>query len=251
MLVITYKDIEGAFAGIPDVETAHYNAIAGLDGWGDVAALFLIGRPLPSSQDLAELTGTMFDHSTTGDYAQVRAGIHLPAGGTGSVKVIRHEDPCAEVLRAAICDDEVMQAMGRARGINRTAANPVEVHILADVVLPIAHAGVSAWTVVCPDVVQQMLLAGVAVDSPAHAAKLHPTLFATAEQAKKAFQRAPFGGHFPIRDTYREMSLKSAAYRLGGRGHGWQRAYWIAGTVHEALDRLERAIGPVEDWQPE
>ena len=31
VLVITYKDVEAAFAGIPGVETAHYNAIAGLD----------------------------------------------------------------------------------------------------------------------------------------------------------------------------------------------------------------------------
>ena len=167
------------------------------------------------------------------------------------MQAIRHEDPHAESLRAAICDDEVMQALGRGRGVNRTAHNRLEVHLMADVVLPLSYDRVLAWETVCPDVVQLMLLAGLAVDSPAHAAKLHPTLFATAEQAKKAFQRAPFGGHFPIRDTYREMSLKSAAYRLGGRGHGWQRAYWIAGTVHEALDRLERAIGPVEDWQPD
>jgi hypothetical protein len=156
----------------------------------------------------------------------------------------------AEVLRAAICDDEVMQALGRARGINRTAGNPVEVHILADVVLPISHDRVSAWEMVCPDIVQRMLLAGLAVDSPAHAAKLHPGLFGTAVAAEHAFRRAGFNRQNPIRDIHREKAVKSAKYRLGGRGQGWQRAYWNAGSSLDALGRLERAIGPVEDWRP-
>ena len=95
-----------------------------------------------------------------------------------------------------------------------------------------------------------MVLSGLAGDTPADAAQLHPRLLANAEQSKKTFQRA-FGGHFPIRDTYREMSHKSASYRLGGRGRGWQRAWWIAGSAQEARAWLEASIGPVTEWTPE
>jgi len=206
VLVITYKAVEAALTGIPGVEVAHYNAVAGLDRWGDVAALFLIGRPLPQADDVAELSGALLDRSIEGTYTSARAGIVLRSGSITSVQAIRHTDPSAELLRAAICDDEVMQALGRGRGINRTAGNPLEVHLLADVVLPLTHERVQAWETVCPDIIQQMLLNGVAVDSPADASGLHPELFETQVAADHAFRRAGFNRHFPIRDIYRETA---------------------------------------------
>lgn len=95
-----------------------------------------------------------------------------------------------------------MQALGRGRGINRKSDNPLEVRVLADVVLPVAYDRVIAWEAVCPDAIQRKLLAGVALDSPVDAARLHPKMFLNAEQTKKAYQRAAFGGHFPIRDIH-------------------------------------------------
>jgi hypothetical protein len=248
VLVITYKAIEADFAGIPGVEVAHYNAIAGLDGWGDVAALIMIGRPLPRSGDVAEMTGALFNRSVQGGYAHSQSGITLRNGPNTSIRTIRHSDPSAEVLRAAICDDEMMQALGRSRGVNRTAENPLEVHVLADVALPIAHDRVQPWELVCPDIVQQMLLAGLAVNSAADATKLHPRLFATYAAADHAFRVAGFNRHFPISNLYREMAVKSAAYRVGGKGHGWHNAWWIGGTALEARRQLEAAIGSISEW---
>lgn len=248
ILVITYLAIEAAFAGIPGVETAHYNAVAGLDGWGDISALFLIGRPLPSSDDLGEMTGALFDRSVQGDYAARDVGIVLENGRSSAIRAIHHTNPSAETLRAAICDDEVMQTLGRGRGINRTAANPLEVHLMADVALPVAYERVQAWPSVSPDIVQRMLLAGIALDSPADAVKLHPGMFDNEKQAQKSFERGAFKRHFPIRDIYREMSLKSSSYRLGGRGRGWQTAYWLWGDLDFAKQQLEATLGPIAEW---
>ena len=111
------------------------------------------------------------------------------------------------------------------------------------------HDRVLAWEAVVPDIVQRMLLAGLAVDSPSDAAALHPGLFPNVEQAKKAFQRGVFGGQIPIDNSYRDMSLKSAAYRRPGRGRSWQRAWWIDGTEDEARLHLEQAVGPLEGWK--
>jgi hypothetical protein len=142
-------------------------------------------------------------------------------------------------------------------GCGVTRVTPVTVvtfcrrFILADVALPVAHDRIHVWEAVCPDIIQRMLLGGLAVDSPADASRLHPGQFENAEVAKKAFQRAGFGGHFPIEDTYREMSLKSAKYRLGGPGRGWRRAIWVTGTADVASGRLEAAIGPLAEWKPD
>jgi hypothetical protein len=48
------------------------------------------------------------------------------------------------------------------------------------------------------------------------------------------------------------MSLKSARYRLPGRGRGWRRAWWIEGGDAEAVRRrLETALGGLATWEPE
>ena len=67
VLVVTNKDIEPVFLGLPHVTTAHFNAVAGIDLWKDVRALIVIGRPLPSDSDVARL-----------------AGVHLGAEATAS-----------------------------------------------------------------------------------------------------------------------------------------------------------------------
>ena len=185
---------------------------------------------------------------------------------------------------ASICDAELIQAIGRGRGVNRTDADPLEVHVLADVALALVRGLPLAgqlywqlirrlmsmtfsirltaepkdpnqpltvpWELVAPDIVQRMLLAGVAVDSPKDAATLHSALFSSVEQAEKAFERARFARQNPIRNLYREMSVKSASYRRGGRGRSWQRAWWIDGDQEDARSALEAALGALVEWLP-
>lgn len=249
VLVVTYQAIEPAFSSIPGVVTGHFKAIAGLDVFKDVALLIVIGRPLPGSDELAKQTSAYFGHVPTGEYHTVRRGLLMRDGSRRAVSVIEHEDPKAELMRLAVCDDEVIQAIGRGRGVNRTEANPLEVQVLADVALPMVHECVVAWDSVRPYLMQMMLLAGLAVDSPADAAALHPSLFPNVEQAKKAFQRGVFRGQIPIGNTYREMSLKSAAYRRVGRGRSWQRSWWISGQESEVRARLEAVLGVLADWK--
>lgn len=249
-LVVTYKDIEAAFAGIPGVVTGHFKAIAGLDVFKDVALLIVIGRPMPSDGDVANLTSAYLGHVPSGGYGEVLRGVLMRDGSRRVMVVREHQDPRAEEVRAAVCDDEIIQAIGRGRGVNRTAGTPLHVHLLADVALPMIHDQVVAWEMTCPDIFQRMLLDGLAVDSPSDATALHPDLFANAEQAKKAFQRGAFGGQIPIENTYRDLSLKSAHYRRVGRGRSWQRVWWMDDRQFEARRSLEKALGDLDGWRP-
>ena len=249
-LVVTYKGVEDAFSGIPGVVTGHFKALAGLDIYKDVALLIVIGRPMPSDHDIAGLSGAYLGHVPTGGYRQVRRGVLMRNASRRAFVVRQHEDPRAEALRAAICDDEVIQAIGRARGVNRTAADPVEVHLLADIALPLVHDAVISWELICPDVFQRMLLEGLAVDSPADAVLLHPGLFTSSDMAESAFRRCGFNRQNPIENTYREMTVKSARYRRGGRGRSWQRACWVRGDPEGARRCLEAALGALHRWEP-
>jgi Bifunctional DNA primase/polymerase, N-terminal len=251
VLVVTYMAIEEAFAGIPGVETAHFNAIAGLDRYGDVGLLIVIGRPLPSTADIASPCASLFGHLPKGRYQKDLSAVHQRDGWPATVKTITHVERDAELLRAAICDDEVIQAIGRGRGVNRTDQNPLEVQVLADLALQLIHDRVVPWESIVPDVLQKMLLAGVAVDGPTDAAALHPGLFGSANEAKLAFARAGFKGQNPIGTTYREMTLKSARYLRGGRGRSWQRVWWINGSAESSRQRLEVSLGVLADWKPD
>lgn len=249
-LVVTYKDCEAAFADIPGVETAHFNAVAGLDRWRGVARLIVIGRPLPRDAEAGALAGAVFDHAAGGGYRRIRKGVVMRDGAVRGVSTLCHGDDRAETIRAAICDDELIQAIGRGRGVNRIAGNPLEVHVLADVALPLVHDSLIPWDVAAPDIVQRMLLAGVAVDGPRDAAALHPTIFANEKQAEKAFERAAFNRHSPMSISYRDLSLKSAAYRLPGKGRSWRRAYWLDGPSTTAFETLTAALGALAEWRP-
>ncbi len=164
---------------------------------------------------------------------------------------MRHGDETAEILRAAICDDELVPVIGKGRGVNRSTENPLEVHVLADVALPLQYGRLTPWELEQPDVFQPMLLRGIATDSPADAAALHPALFGNVEQAKKAYQRSVFKGQNPISTPYREMSLKSATYRRPGRGRSWQLAYWLSGTAEDARRQLDCGLGEKVEWRPD
>lgn len=248
-LVICYKAIEAAFADIPGVETGHFNAIAGLDVFREVDLLVIIGRPLPRESDLHRLSAALFGHVPAGGYEPAMWGVRMRDGTSRRIRTIAHVDQLAEQIRAAICDDELMQAIGRGRGVNRTAATPLEVRILADVALPLVHDRMLSWNTEAPDIVQRMLLAGIAVDSPTDAVLLHPDLLGNETQAQKAFERAGFRRQNPISNIYREMSAKCASYRKPGKGRSWQRAYWLRGSSDIARRELEAALGPLAKWR--
>ncbi|WP_232790403.1 bifunctional DNA primase/polymerase [Pelagovum pacificum] len=250
ILVVTYKAIEDAFSDIPGVVTGHFNALAGLDGFRDVRGIFIIGRPLPRDSQLPAPCAALFDLVADGEYRWQTSAVRMRDGSSRAVRVLRHDDEVAEIVRAAICDDELIQDIGRGRGVNRTEADPLEVHVLADVALPLVHDSVVNWDSVKPDIVQRMLLAGVAVDSPADAVALHPHLFDNEKQAQKAFERAGFKRQIPY-NIYRGMSLKSAAYRRSGRGRSWQTALWLDRDVGVARAEIEVALGPLSGWKSE
>ncbi|WP_424139991.1 hypothetical protein, partial [Roseomonas chloroacetimidivorans] len=250
-LVITYMDAEAAFAGLPGVEVAHFNDVAGRDEWRDVRHLFVIGRPRPRSDQVRVLAAAL-----TGEPVQVAEshretrGVRMVDGKAGAMEVRAYANPAAEAVSAAITDAEVIQAVGRGRGIRRTEGDPLRVWIMADVVTPLVLDELLDWREMGPSAVERMALRGLVLSSPRDAAALYPDLFPTEEAAKKAFQRAGLrGGDFgdnPLRNIIlRGMSRKSPlgfTYRPEGRGqqtrHGWARP----GTEPADLWELLRSV---------
>ena len=95
------------------------------------------------------------------------------------------------MIRQAVTEAAIVQAVGRARGVNRTKDCPVEVYlILDDTVVPGLEVDeVVELADIEPGAIDHMIARGLVPQMPTDAAKLHPDLFPSRSAAKKAYQR--------------------------------------------------------------
>jgi hypothetical protein len=188
MLVVAQKDFadwlrrEGKLPKAISVE--HFNAIEGLDGYKDVSHLMVIGRPMPKPEAVEAMAGALTGSEPVGAeirangsswYQKVSRNVRLKDGSARPLVVDEHPDPVAEAVRWQICEGELVQAIGRARGVNRTAENPVRITIVADVVLPMAVDTVVSWTP--PSRAVEMATAGVMLFSGTDMARAFPEIW--------------------------------------------------------------------------
>lgn len=287
-LVVTYKGLEGRFAGLPGVETAHFNAVAGRDEWGPgpgregVRHLFVVGRPMPAPEDArrlaAALTGRPVPREQPG---RVPRGATMRDGSGAAVAVRAYEDADLEAVRAAVTDAELVQAIGRGRGVNRGEDNPLDVWLLAgDAVAALPVDELARWEDVAPAAGprERMAEEGVVLESPGDAARAYPDLFPNPEAAKKALQRDGAGtgdfGDISLWNTSIGVCPRNAGatpvrvdYRPPGRGQrtraawahptrlpglrGWLEGVLGVGLVHYAVHPAPEPDAPdAPDDQP-
>jgi putative DNA primase/helicase len=272
-LVITYLELEPFLAGLPGVEVAHFNAISGRDEWGPqsdrpgVRFLFVIGRPMARPETTRRLAAAMTGRALPEEEAgKVTRGATMRDGTARPIEIRAYADPDLEAVRASITEAELIQAIGRGRGINRTAANPLDVWLLAgDVVVPLPLDSLTSWQDAAPGPVDRMAARGVVLTSPSDAARAYPDVFPKGEKsAREALRRqAREGGQgqddLGPKPLWRLLlgvwvlnSGWSFAYRPPGRGqqfrHGWAPASL---DPEEALAWLVAKLGEIETFAPE
>jgi hypothetical protein len=240
-LVVTYKELEPHFADLPGVETAHFNAIEGRDEWGPqpdrpgIRYLFQIGRPMASPEETrraaAALTGRPVPKEDAG---LVTRGATMRDGSAAPVQVRAYGDPDLEAVRASITDAATVQVIGRGRGLNRTAANPLDVFLLAgDVLAPLPLDTLTTWRDAAPGPSARMAARGVVLTSPSDAARAYPDLFpkgekaareALAREAKEAGRQQGYFRPIPLWKTFigewvgNTDAWTTVRYRPAGRG---------------------------------
>lgn len=268
-LAITYKAAARGYEGLEGVEVAHFGAVAGRDEWGPqegkggIKTLFVIGRHMPSPPSVLDLTVALTGKAiaplvpiSVVKVPQTRNGHVQP------VSVFEYSDPDSEAIRWAICEGEVIQAIGRARGVSRTASNPVDVFLMANVVLPLTVDRVVRWEDVAPRGVEALLLRGILPLSGHDAARLAPDLFPSAEGAEVAGRaiREALGDERdsckieftnitfidPIyREKVGELPWLNIAYRRQGRGHRTMQMLVRADLLDGLQERLTECLGPL------
>ena len=254
-LVITYKRFEGDFTDIPGVETGHFGAVEGLDCWGDVEALFVIGAPRPKTQAVERMAADISGKPVRcAEMFARQSAIRLKGGGRHPISEYVYADAEGEAVRRAVTEAAVVQAIGRGRGVNRTASNPLEVYvILHDTALPMEVDEVAQFSDLEPDAIDKMIGRGLVPQMPTDAARLYRDLFPTREAAKKAYQRAGLSVERGSRlgtSPYREVPIMECPharvrYQPQGKGQVPRIALVDPVKVPDARAVLEAALGPL------
>lgn len=165
---------------------ANYNAISGLDAYKDVRLLILLGRTQPGPEAIealaAALSGQMppsivdFDPNRFSWYPQARRSIRVKGSRLGrAVMGDKHPDAFCEAIRWQITEGQLIQAIGRARAVNRDATSPLDIDLLFDTVLPIEIDEVMSWDK--PSLYIATAAEGVMVEAPIDMVKIWPKLW--------------------------------------------------------------------------
>jgi putative DNA primase/helicase len=247
-------------AALPDtIHVAHYHAVSGLDRYKDVRLLICVGRTAPTPLVMESAAGALSGEAPEtvtgpGDWWYPRQEVELAPGMV--VRVDRHPDPLVEALRWQACEGGILQAIGRARAINRTAANPVDIDILADVVLPIEIKTVERWQRPSPLVV--MLSQGLMLTSAADMARAWPDVWANERAAQRCLEAARIPTNPYSRFLYRDLSgfesknpmisvsgdFRHFRYKLA-ENRKWRDGYFDPAKVLNLQAELEAKLGPI------
>ncbi len=249
-LVVTYKDLEARFEG-DHVQTAHFNAVAGLNKFEKVKSGFVIGKPLPAPQDLRALALALTGRPIPTEEPVVEErGALMEGGGAVGVSIQAYADPDLEALRAAICLGEIVQAAGRVRGVNRTAETPVNVYVFANEALPLPLASIDTWANTRLNALSSMGSRGVVLLSPKDAASAYPDLFPSPDAARMAIKRIKDAMPFPntpleeslIKGVFGKYAAK-VTYRPEGAGQQTRQAWVAVGHMGDVRRWLEGVCG--------
>ena len=262
MLVVTQKEVEGRLmlAGLPKgIALGHFNALAGLDEFKGVRALCLVGRTLPTVVAAETLAGVLTGREVPRTalpadgklrwYGRDWLGLRMAGGDGFGVQGDRHPDPTAEAVRWQVCEGELMQALGRARAVNRTAESPVAIDILSDVVLPVTVDAVVQWEELPSGPEAEMLASGIVLSSPADMAAIWPKAWPSAKAAERWREKLT-SPPAPIETLlYRRWGACGFRYRHRGTRQKWRTGTADAGVIADQRGWREARLGQLAAFE--
>lgn len=231
------------------IKTAHFGNLRGLDQHRNIAGLIVIGRPMPPPADVERvagiLTGREIDQRVFGWYPSEVVQLFGRDGTVATVEVDRHPDEIAEAVRSGICQDELLQAVGRARGVSRTVADPVKVVLLGNVPVPgLVSDTVEQWH--APSVDDEILARhGAVLEAAAAAAAVAGLTLKTVKRRRERLAPVSYKNYL-----YEDgANLAMAIYQRAGAGHSRQRVAYDPRRIGDIKAWLTAKLGPLAEFE--
>ena len=253
VLVVGNKAPVQAMGLPPDIGVAWFRAVAGRDQWKDVRLIVVIGRAV-FGPNIAEckagaLTGRAPERVPEGEWYPRGDAMRLVWDGADAIQLPTetdcHPDPIAERIRHRAAVGEVIQAIGRGRGVSRDADHPIEVMVLTDVVLPEPIDGVLADADMKPTTFDvQLAEGGVAYVDATSAATAYPQIWSNAGALRvEAHRQGSRALHSPIDITI--GICNAVVVQKAGERQKPQTAYYDPERVSDPRAAIEAALGPL------
>ena len=223
----------------------HWGDVTGTNTLQRVRALFVIGRPLASAEDVTRQAEALFGaYISQRAYAVRRKQGQIPivpdAAGNNTIRVDVWEHPhrIGERLRRQITEGSIIQAIGRARAGLRSPNEPLDIHLWTDVPVPeLGPVEPVLWSELEAGVGGVMLaMKGCQLGNIADAVRVFEGLF-TADALKKA--RARGAGM-----NEATPALTRVFYQRAGAGCKPTDAMFLKG-VTDPRGWLEERLGPL------
>ena len=244
-------------AGLPRrVEAVHFNALSGLDRWGGIGGMIVLGRTLPAPRTVELLATALTGREPSPNpedagwwYPMTERRIRLAGERTAPLDMESHADPIAEAVRWSICEGELIQAMGRGRGVNRTADTVLEIDLMTDVVLPVTVDALVPWSELKPTRRDMMALRGIVLENAADMAACFPELWPSADAARQDRSRNVTNCYYRIFYNS-EMSHSSVevTYRPAGPGRRARSARVDLTRIPDPEAWLTNRLGPLAQF---
>jgi putative DNA primase/helicase len=255
VLAVLQKDVEEAVKAIRplpgNLAMAHHNAIAGRDEWRDVRLVVVVGRTQPPPNAVATMAEALTGSAVPlldGWYDRADAIRETATAEAQLAEFDRHPDPLAEAIRWHICEGELVQIIGRGRGVNRTAETPLDVLVMTDVPLPIpVNKTISATALELTQAERMLAMGGVAFENGADAFRAYPTLWPSAEAARQSLKPSRSGTKPNERVLIRECPtpLVAVAYQRAAAGAKRAESMVDPAVVPDPAAWLADRLGPL------
>jgi hypothetical protein len=220
-------------------------------------AQIVVGRTSPSPaavEAIAEaVTGAAID-PLVGWYEKADAVREMTDGTFCAAEADRHPNPVAEAIRWHITEGELIQIIGRARGVNRKAADPVDVLLMVNTPIPVPVERLISAAGLDPSPADLMMAAGgVAFTNPTDISVAYPTIWSTRKAAEHAIRRSqgrrspPFSNNSTIITEWGRPPAE-VTYQRSGAGRSKGKALVDLATVPDPEAWLTERLGPLSRY---
>jgi hypothetical protein len=167
----------------------YHGGTVGDDDFGDVEVQLVYGGAFAKPKDVRRLASAEAGRILPMIKPERTAAVALLADGSGAqFDRLAYADPEAQAVHRGIYDGSIEQAIGRGRGLNRTAANPLETYVFANCPLPAPVSTIERWR--RPSrLVKMLLLLGIVPLNAGDMARFCPNLFPSTGAALQAISR--------------------------------------------------------------
>jgi len=208
ILLVMNKAIEEKLKEYEDfpegIATMHYGATSGIDIYRNVPSLIIAGRIMLPVRDTERLGSYLKDEaiaeSNCESWYSKRNQTIVTESSEVTIESDFHTDPIVEAVRYSKTEGELLQAIGRARGIRRDDENPLDILILTNVPIPIDVDLLTTWPEVVPTKLEALLADNkIAPLSYSELARIYPTQFNSIKVARTDVNNF-FKRYSPIKD---------------------------------------------------